>query len=208
MLITHSASISEDGEILREYELTSVTAAFYSKHFYQYLLMLTLGNIFGGIFCYQYKPYGLAHNLSDKMLTYAGGLSSITQFITRISVGYLYDKIGFKPINIALMIIALFAACFSVYSVRSAPFYFIIIQLNYMVIGGIFALFPTPAANTFGKEKGPQVYSLIIMGSLIAAFTDTMLVVFAFETLGVHKLYMIGGVCALISLIMSCFFDE
>lgn len=75
----------------RTYELKSITAAFYSVRFYQFFFMMMLGNVFGGIFSYQYKPYGLANNLSDELLTDAAAISSFTQCFSRLLMGYLYD---------------------------------------------------------------------------------------------------------------------
>ena len=69
---------SDTGEILHEYNLKTVSAAFKSTRFWQYFALLTLGNIFGGIFSYQWKPIGLAHKQGDEFLTWAGSISSIT----------------------------------------------------------------------------------------------------------------------------------
>ena len=112
--------------------------------------MMTLGNIFGGIFSYQYKPYGLAKHLDDGLLTAAAGVSSFTQCISRLVIGFLYDKFGFKILNIILMTISIVTALFSTWSVQYPALYFKFIQLNYLVIGGIFALFPAPAVDIFG----------------------------------------------------------
>lgn len=48
------------------------------------------------------------------------------------------------------MTINIVTALLSTWSVKYHALYFIFIQLNYLVIGGIFALFPAPAVNIFG----------------------------------------------------------
>jgi len=41
---------------------------------------------------------GLAANITESLLTWAGSLSAITSTFMRISVGYLYDKFGLRKI--------------------------------------------------------------------------------------------------------------
>ena len=109
------------------YNLKSVPAALHSVRFWQFFAMMTLGNIFGGIFSYQYKPLGNAAKISDKLLITAASVSSVTQFCTRLSVGYSYDKVGFRPI-FCLLMVANMTTAFSAYQAVHTPWlYFIII---------------------------------------------------------------------------------
>ena len=39
----------------------------------------------------------------------------------------------------------------------------------------VFAVFPAPAAQTFGKRYGAQVYSIILLSSFSASLFDTIL---------------------------------
>lgn len=96
-------NIDHTGKICREYNLVSVKAALYSIRFWQYLLMMFSANVFVTIFSYEYKPLGLANGIEDNFLTWAGSFSSITQVISRLSIGYLYDIIGFKILFFVLM---------------------------------------------------------------------------------------------------------
>jgi len=66
------------GEIIREYQLKSVSAAFYSVRFYQYFALLYLANIFVSLFSYLYKPIGLKNQFPDSLLSWAGSFSAIT----------------------------------------------------------------------------------------------------------------------------------
>ena len=54
--------------------------------------------------------------------------------------------------------------------------YFILIELNFLGIGGIFALLPTPVVQAFGSKYGPSIYTLILLGGIMANLTDTLVV--------------------------------
>jgi len=124
------------------------------------------GNVFGGFFSYQYKTIGNSDPTknNDLILSEAASVSGIVQFITRLSIGALYDKVGFRFIFAILMVVNA-ANAFICYHVRETMWLYIIcIELNYMVLAGIFALFPAPAIKTFGPKHGAQVYSLVLLG--------------------------------------------
>jgi len=65
--------------------------------------MLYLANIFVSTFSYLYKPIGLANDHSDVLLSWAGSVAAITQGVTRLTVGTLYDHLGFRKIFFFLM---------------------------------------------------------------------------------------------------------
>ena len=67
-----------NNQIYRDYQVVSIKAAFSSKRLYQYGAMMFASNVFGTIFSYEYKPYGLANNIDDEFLTWAGTFTSIT----------------------------------------------------------------------------------------------------------------------------------
>ena len=67
----------EGKEIIREYDLVNLRAAFKSKRFGQYFAMMFLANYFGGFFSYFYKPIGVSVNISDKLLSIAGSLAAL-----------------------------------------------------------------------------------------------------------------------------------
>ena len=82
------------------------------------------------------------------------------------------------------MTLNLLMALFCYHFRENATIWFICIQLNYMIVAGIFALFPTPAYNTFGQDKAPQIYSIILLGSFLSSFTDNMLIQFVYQSIG------------------------
>lgn len=75
--------------------------------------MMFLPLVFYNFFTYLYKPiaedYDRIHDngLDDRFVTVAGSISSFTQMVTRISVGWAYDKIGYRTIYFILMAIGI-----------------------------------------------------------------------------------------------------
>lgn len=102
----------------KTYELTSLSAAFKSKKFTQYFLMMFFGILFQGFFAYVYKPIGLASGLHDNLLAWAGSSAAVVQAVSRVGFGFAYDKVGFKKIFKCLMIINIVTAL-ACYAARS-----------------------------------------------------------------------------------------
>lgn len=86
--------------------------------------------------------------------------------------------------------------------------YFICIQLNYLVLAGIFALFPTPVASTFGPLYGAQVFTMVLFSSMVKSTISMIGIKFLEEAVGVPNLLSSGTVCAVIALIICLFFKE
>lgn len=172
--------------------------------------MMLAGNIFGGFFSYQYKTIGNSDPTknNDLILSEAASASGLVQFFTRLSVGALYDKLGFKPIFTVLMLINTFNA-FICYHVRKVMWLYIIcIELNYVVLAGIFALFPAPAIKTFGPKYGPQVYTLILLGAPASSIVDMINIKVLYDIIGEVPILAIGGFVSIIALICLLFFKE
>lgn len=70
-----------------------------------------------GLFGYLYKNIGLAEGIDDSLLSWAGSFAALTQAITRVIVGSLYDKFGFKPIFYILGLLNMFVG-FTCYYAR------------------------------------------------------------------------------------------
>lgn len=86
--------------------------------------------------------------------------------------------------------------------------YYISIQLNYFVIAGIFALFPTPVAKTFGSRYGAQVYAVTIMASPISSVFNTLIVKLLYKVIGEQAVLYIGTAASLIAIVINFFFTE
>mmetsp|Transcript_11175 Transcript_11175/g.18783 ORF Transcript_11175/g.18783 Transcript_11175/m.18783 type:complete len:146 (+) Transcript_11175:1116-1553(+) len=101
------------------------------------------------------------------------------------------------------------ALAFSVYEFRAnVPAYFFCIQVNYFVVASAFALFPTPAYKTFGTEKAPQIYSIILLSSFSASTTDTILMEYLYPKIGAGMLFRYAGLTSVLALVICYFFDE
>lgn len=109
--------------------------------------------------------------------------------ITRLSVGFLYDLFGFKTLYIALMSISLLNSLICYDAVHYPWLYFLSIQLNYIVLGGIFALYPAPASATFGDKIGVRVYALILLAAVAGTGFDTVLVSQLYDVIGLRGLF-------------------
>lgn len=170
--------------------------------------MLFLANLFGGFFSYEFKPIGVSVQIEDNLLTWAASASSLVQAITRLSFGALYDKYGFKPLFYTLMSIGTINSIIC-YPARHVPWlYFICILLNYMVLAGLFATFPTPVAKTFGPQYGIQVYSMILVASPIQSIITTTQVKLLYEWLGIQSLIYMGTIGCIMAMVVCFFFDE
>ena len=144
----------EELQKVRCYDLKSPLGALHSVRFWHYFFMLLFGLIFCGIFMYEYKPIGLSVGISDFILSWAASISALTQAVTRLTAGYLYDKLGFKTIFLFLMLINTINSAISYEARNNETLYFACIQMNYLVLAGCFSLYPTAISNTFGPKCG------------------------------------------------------
>lgn len=65
------------------------------------------------------------------------------------------DKYSFKLLMGILMAIQLVNACVCFWAAYVPALFFICILVNYLVLGGLFAVFPVSVTNVFGLELGP-----------------------------------------------------
>ena len=86
--------------------------------------------------------------------------------------------------------------------------YFLCILLNYMSIGGMFALFPTSVTKVFGEEFGPQVYVWVLLGCFLASLVNTFNTIWLIKVIGIQALFYLGSVTQVITLVILYFFEE
>ena len=95
------------------------------------------------------------------------------------------------------------------YQVRDIMWIYIIcIELNYLVLGGIFAVFPASVVKTFGLKYGPQVYTLILLGSPASSIIDTIFIKVLYEQIGAFPILCFGSGISIAALIVCLFFKE
>ena len=97
---------------------------------------MILSNIFGTFFTYSFKPYGeniKPHPpISDYTLTWAATIGSgFINGLSRILMGAVADKFGFKKLFTILMVIQLLNSLVSYYAAWSPPMYIICILVNF-----------------------------------------------------------------------------
>lgn len=88
--------------------------------------------------------------------------------------------------------------------------YFIAIELNYLVLGGIFAVFPAPVIKTFGIYYGPQIYSLVLLGSPTSSIFNliSIKVLYGYFHISEIIILAVGAVCSALAMVVLCFFSE
>ena len=131
-----------------------------SLRFWQYFAIMILSNYFGTFFSYSYKPFGendTPHEqISDSTLTWAASVGAgLVNGLSRIGFGTLVDKYSFRRLMSILMLIQLVNSMVCFWAAYVPALFFICILINYMVLGGLFAIFPVSVTNVFGLEYGP-----------------------------------------------------
>ena len=176
--------------------------------------MMFFSNVFGGFFSFQFKTIFESHysgpGNADYYMAISASMSGVIQFITRITVGQLYDRIGFKPIFTFIMLLNVINGVIC-YRVKAITWAFIAcIELNYLVIGGIYSVFPAPAIKTFGIYYGPHVYSLILIaGPLVSVFNLFIIkVVYGIFNISEEAILAFGSVASLFAIVINCYFNE
>lgn len=174
---------------------------------------MVAGNFFSTFFSYTYKEYGEAKQLhkpiSEVTLTWAASIGSgIINGCARLSMGFLQDRISFRVLLGIIMTIQLLVSLI-VYWVTEIPaLYVMCVFLNYFEIGGLFAIFPGSVTNTFGLKYGPQIYSLILLASLVSSILNIFMTDVVLPWAGYAACFYIGSVVAFLALGILYVFEE
>ena len=75
--------------------------------------------------------------------------------LSSILFGWLIDKYSFRFLMGILMVVQLLNSMVCFWAAYVPALYFICILINYMAMGGFFAIFPVSVTNVFGIEHGP-----------------------------------------------------
>ena len=107
-----------------------------------------------------------------------------------------------------LMIIQLVNSMVWFRAAWSPAVYFTCILVNFMVLGGTYAIFPVTVTNIFGLDMGPRVYVWILLGcSAVAGFNLLETAVIA-PLIGFGALYYINIAFQLLSIVVTYFYEE
>jgi peptidoglycan/LPS O-acetylase OafA/YrhL len=98
--------------------------------------------------------------------------------------------------------------CYRVKTISWA--YIICIELNYLVIGGIYSVYPASVIKTFGIYYGPQIYSIILIAGALVSVFSLFAIKVAYEILGISEeiILAVGSICSLIAIVINCSFNE
>ena len=86
--------------------------------------------------------------------------------------------------------------------------YFLCVMLNYMCVGGIFAIFPVAVTNVFGLEVGPQIYVWLLLGSFVSSLINLFETTVLEKAIGFASLFYFGAVMQVLALIVIFFYEE
>ena len=129
-------------------ELKSIFHCVYSKPFRQLFFFMLLANFSPVFFSYTFKTYGLDKQvhppISDMTLTWAASIGAGgVNGLSKLTFGWLMDRVSFKTLFTIILSIGIVNGCVSYWAAWYPSLYFLCIMLNYVVIGGIYACFPT-----------------------------------------------------------------
>ena len=161
---------------------------------------------------YSFKPFGESskshHGLDDTMLTWAASVGSITNGLMRIVFGNLIDRFSFKLLMGIILTIELAMCLLFYFAANSAAFFFILIMLNYAILGGYFTIFPVSVTKIFGLELGPQVYVQLAMGSFFSSLFNLITTKWLLPATNYITLFMTGAGVTVIAIVILCFIQE
>ena len=174
---------------------------------------MILANVFGTCFSYSYKIYGENQEphppISDYLLTWAASIGSgFVNGLARITLGAIVDGVGFKTLFTVLMSLQLVNSLVCYWAAYVPWIYFACVMVNYMCLGGIFAIFPVAVTNVFGLEKGPQIYVWILLGTFFSSLFNLFETTILLDWLGFASLFYFGAATQVASLILVYFYEE
>ena len=194
-------------------EIKSLKYMFHSSRFWQYLTIMVLANYFGGFFSYSYKTFGendSPHDqISDTTLTWAASIGAgFVNGASRVVFGALVDKYSFRCLMSILMAIQLANSMLCFWAAYVPWLFFICVLVNYMVIGGMYAIFPSSVQNCFGLELGPQIYAQILIGGFFSSLLVLGTTTWLLPATNFVTLFYVGSLFQIATLVCLYFFNE
>jgi len=98
------------------------------------------------------------------------------------------------------------AVCF--WAANNAVVFFGCVMMNYFSLGGLFAVFPRTVMSTFGKQHGPQIYAIILLGSLCNSIVILIQTKLLLPSLGFAFMYYLGSAVTVLSLVLIWWYKE
>lgn len=86
--------------------------------------------------------------------------------------------------------------------------YFICIMTNYLVVGGLFTIFPVSVTNVFGLERGPQIYVWILFGGVLSAVLNLFSSKYLLPATSFIVIYYAGALTQIVTIALVIWFKE
>ena len=145
-------------------------------NFYLLWIMMLLAGFAVFFTATLYKFFGLSFINDDHFLAVVGSAASICNCAGRIVWGVIADKISYKfSLVLQSGIMSMFLLTFYATSVVGKSTYFIWVCVIFFCIGGIFSLFPTAVARSFGSKHMSVNYGLLFTSQIISGVVAALL---------------------------------
>ena len=158
-----------------------------------------------------YKFFGLTFIRDDHFLAIVGSASAICNCSGRIVWGLIADRASYKfslvlQSGMMSMFILTFYATSVPGSVAGRAMFFVWVCVLFFCIGGVFSLYPTTIARSFGARYMSINYGLLFTSQFVSSVVAALL----FSTLHdlmnwVGIIFFVGGVC-LMGFVFTLFF--
>lgn len=171
--------------------------------------MLTLSMSFCYFIKVVFKNYGNIYFGDDQFLTQVAGSSFLCGASFRFIWGAVVDVVGFKKVY-ALILFMMTIVAFTIHEVgtQSRVMYQIYIGICFAMEGGHFSIFPVVACTIYGAQLGSKVYSLLFIGTALAAFIGLLVANIILPMFGWSVVYMTFAIICLLSLFLLLMFEE
>ena len=142
--------------------------------FYHLWIMMLLAGFAVSFIATLFKVFGLSFINDDQFLAIVGSVSAILNSAGRIVWGLIADRVSYKfALVLQSGIMAVFLLTFFATSLVGKSMFFVWVCVIFFCVGGIFSLYPTAMALSFGPKYMSINYGLLftsqISSSVIAA---------------------------------------
>ena len=164
--------------------------------YFLWIMMLTSG--FAVVFTATlYKFFGLSFVNDDHFLAIVGSGASICNCAGRIVWGLIADKVSYKfSLVLQSGIMSIFLLTFYATSAVGKSTYFIWVCVIFFCVGGVFSLFPTAIARSFGSKYMSMNYGLLFTSQIFSGVLAALLFTTLQNMLGwMGMIFLVSGVC-------------
>ena len=155
-----------------------------------------------------YKFFGLSFINDDHFLAIVGSAASICNCAGRIVWGLIADKVSYKfSLVLQSGIMSIFLLTFYATSAVGKSTYFIWVCVIFFCIGGVFSVFPTAIARSFGSKYMSVNYGLLFTSQIFSGVVAALLFTTVQHVLGwMGMIFLVSGVC-LIGFVFTLLFQ-